>query len=51
MEEIEIDIPDNILLILAMEAHKQDITLNQYINNILRKYMEEEKCLEEKTEK
>lgn len=39
----ELDLPDEILLKLALEAHAQDITLNKYINNIMRRYIEEAK--------
>lgn len=42
MEEIEINLTDEEFLILAKEAHKQNITFNEYVNQILRKYMEEE---------
>jgi hypothetical protein len=33
--QIEIDLPDDVIYSAAIQAHKQDITLNQYINNIL----------------
>lgn len=41
MEEVEITIDDDILLFCALEAHKRDITLNEYINQILKKCIDE----------
>lgn len=41
MEEVELTISDENLLFLALEAHKRDITLNEYINQILKKYINE----------
>lgn len=38
---IPIDLPDNILLEAAMNAHRQNITLNEYINNALREMIDE----------
>lgn len=35
MVEVEIELPDETLMALALEAHRQDITLNQLILNIL----------------
>jgi hypothetical protein len=35
-ESISIELTDKEWLDLAMGAHEQDITLNQYINNLLR---------------
>ena len=40
---IPLDLPDDLLLEAAMNAHKQDITLNAYINNALREMLEEYK--------
>jgi predicted HicB family RNase H-like nuclease len=37
---IELDITDEEFINLAKEAHMQDLTLNQYINNILKNYIE-----------
>ena len=37
MVDVEIEIEDDLLLKLMLEAHKQDITLNQLVENILRK--------------
>jgi Arc/MetJ family transcription regulator len=33
---IPLDLPDDLLLEAAMNAHRQNITLNEYINNALR---------------
>lgn len=41
MEEVELTISDENLLFLALEAHKKDITLNEYINQILKKCINE----------
>ena len=38
---IPLDLPDDLLLTAAMNAHKQDITLNEYINNALREMINE----------
>ena len=42
---VDVDIPDDVLLKLAMDAHKLNITLNEYVVNLLRaeieKYEEE----------
>ena len=38
---VPLDLPDDLLLEAALNAHKQDITLNAYINNALREMMEE----------
>ena len=40
---IPLDLPEDMLLTAAMNAHKQDITLNAYINNALREMLEEYK--------
>ena len=37
---ITINIPDGMFMALALMAHKQDITLNQLIANILKKYVD-----------
>jgi hypothetical protein len=41
-EEVEVSLTDEELLVLAKAAHRQDITLNQLINNILREEMNKE---------
>jgi hypothetical protein len=38
---VTIDLPDDLLLEAAMNAHRQNITLNEYINNALREMVEE----------
>jgi hypothetical protein len=38
---VPIDLPDDLLLEVAMNAHRQNITLNEYINNALLAMMEE----------
>ena len=38
---VPIDLPDDLLLEAAMNAHRQNITLNEYINSALREMMEE----------
>jgi hypothetical protein len=36
-----LDLPDDLLLEAAMNAHRQNITLNEYINNALRDMIDE----------
>jgi Arc/MetJ family transcription regulator len=38
---VPIDLPDDLLLEAAMNAHRQNITLNEYINNALRELVDE----------
>ena len=38
-EEVEIELKDDDILDLALMAHKQDITLNELINNTLKDYI------------
>jgi predicted HicB family RNase H-like nuclease len=38
---VNLDLPDDLLLKAALEAHKQNITLNDYINNALASLVEE----------
>ena len=38
---IPLDLPDDLLLEAAMNAHRQNITLNEYINNALRELLKE----------
>ena len=40
---IEVDLDDDVLFKLFMLAHKQDITFNQLVENILREYLENNK--------
>lgn len=39
MENIEIELSDSEFLSLARQAHEQDITFNQLVNNILAQAM------------
>jgi predicted HicB family RNase H-like nuclease len=41
-EEVEVNLPDDVLFELMMMAHEQDITLNQLVNNILREQLAQE---------
>lgn len=41
-EEIEIDIPDDVLFRLMLQAHQHDITLNQMVERILREQLDRE---------
>jgi len=38
---VPLDLPNDLLLQAALNAHKQDITLNEYINNALREMIDE----------
>lgn len=38
---VPLDLPDDLLLEAAMNAHRQGITLNEYINNALRELVDE----------
>ena len=40
---VPVDLPDDVLLQAALEAHKQNITLNAYINAVLRELLEKVK--------
>ena len=40
MVEVELDLEDDLLLQLCLMAHEQDITLNEFINNVLKEYIE-----------
>ena len=37
---VELNLTDEEFINLAKEAHMQDLTLNQYINNILKSYID-----------
>ena len=39
--EIQVDLDDETILFLAKKAHEKDITLNQYINEILKVYIDQ----------
>jgi len=40
--EVEITLPPETILALAMAAHEIDITLNEYCNNVLSEYINKE---------
>ena len=39
-ESIELELPDDELLTICLQAHQRDMTLNQYIEMVLRAYIE-----------
>lgn len=39
--DVEVDLDDEVLLRLALEAHRRDITLNQLINESLKSFIEQ----------
>lgn len=39
---IVLDLPDEVILQLSLEAHSKDITLNELINNLLKEMLEKE---------
>ena len=41
-EEIEVDFTDEELLEYMKQAHEMDITFNQFVERVLRKYIEEQ---------
>lgn len=41
MEEVEVDLDDATILFLAKKAHEKDITLNQYVNEIIKAYIDQ----------
>ena len=43
MVEVEVELPPETLLALALRAHDEDITLNQLCNRILKEQIEKEK--------
>ena len=38
---VDLDLDDSVILQLAMQAHRENITLNQHINNIIREQLPE----------
>lgn len=40
-ETVEVDLEHNLLFQLMLLAHKQDITLNQLVNKILREFVDD----------
>lgn len=39
-QTVELELPDDLILKLALEAHEKDITLNQHIINILKDFIQ-----------
>jgi hypothetical protein len=39
LESVEVEIPEDLFLKLALEAHNQDITFNDHVNNIFREFL------------
>ena len=39
--KVNLDLDDSVILQLAMQAHRENITLNQHINNIIREQLPE----------
>ena len=42
-EEVEVNLPEDVLFELMMMAHHRDITLNQLCNEILREQLDRER--------
>lgn len=40
MNEIDLNLPDEVIVKLSLEAHKRNVTLNKHINDILIKQFE-----------
>ena len=40
-ESVELELSSSLILMLSLQAHELDITLNQHINNIVIKYADE----------
>lgn len=47
---VPIDLPDDVLLHLALEAHKQDITLNELVSRLLRAEIDAHQALNDNVE-
>ena len=47
-ETIDVDLRDDQILQLALDAHKNDITLNQHINNIIKDFLEKDEEMQPK---
>jgi predicted HicB family RNase H-like nuclease len=43
---MEVDLDDETILLLAKEAHKRDITINKYIEEVLQHFIDKEKSTE-----
>jgi len=39
--DVELELDDEVILYLALKAHEKDVTLNQYLNEIIKKYVDE----------
>lgn len=39
LESVEVEIPEDLFLKLALEAHNLDITFNDHVNNIFREFL------------
>ena len=39
-ETVELDLPDEVLLDLALQAHEKNVTLNEHINQLLSEYID-----------
>lgn len=50
-EEVEIDLPDDILLKLFKKSHEKDMTFNEYINVLLRHELEKLKAKHDEVNK
>ena len=47
-ETIDVDLRDDQILQLALDAHKNDITLNQHINNIIKDFLDKDEEMQPK---
>jgi hypothetical protein len=43
---VTVDLDSDLLLALALEAHRRDMKLNDYIVELLEKYVKERECQE-----
>jgi len=41
--EVEISLPDSVILTIALEAHKRDITFNAFVNELLADFVKKHK--------
>lgn len=41
-EEVQVDLPQDVLFDLMLMAHQRDVTLNQLVNDILRELLKKE---------
>jgi hypothetical protein len=47
-EQVEVNLPDDVLFELMLMAHERDITLNQLCNEILREQLDREAACKSK---